>query len=115
MADLLGTEKYAAVAALLIDVEAEMRTQGWWESAPPLPAALRSTMPFHADTLAFNQWVQFIFLPRMHELIEQRLPLPGACGIAPMLEEFSRVSGRNSPRLLQLFADIDSLLSATAP
>jgi uncharacterized protein YqcC (DUF446 family) len=106
--------KHVAVAALLIDIEAELRMLGWWESQPPSPDAMRSTMPFHADTLAFNQWVQFVFLPRMHELIEQRLPLPGACGIAPMLEEFGRVSGRTSQRLLQLFADVDALLTGAS-
>jgi len=100
-----------AIAALLIDIEAELRTLGWWDGVQPSIEALSSTMPFAADTLEFYQWVQFIFLPRMHALIDQQLPLPGACGIAPMLEEYSRVSGRNPARLPQLFAQVDGLLS----
>jgi uncharacterized protein YqcC (DUF446 family) len=108
------TDRYAAVAALLIDIEAELRALGWWDSVQPSVHALSSTMPFAADTLEFYQWVQFVFLPRMHQLVDARQPLPGVCGIAPMLEEYCRVSGRNTTRLLQLFADIDALLGTSA-
>lgn len=105
--------RHVVIAALLIDIEAELRTLGWWDGVQPSIEALSSTMPFAADTLAFYQWVQFIFLPRMHVVIDQQLPLPlpSACGIAPMLEEYSRVSGRNPAHLLQLFAKMDGLLS----
>lgn len=114
MSDLSNTSKRVAVAALLIDIEAELRSLGWWDSAAPSNEALSSTMPFAADTLEFYQWVQFIFLPRMRAMVEQQLPLPGACGITPMLEEYSRVSGRQAARLLQLFAAMDSQLTETA-
>jgi len=105
------TNNYVKLAALLMDLEAELRALGWWDSEPPSADALSSTMPFAADKLEFYQWVQFIFLPRMHVMVDQQLPLPGACGIAPMLEEYSRISGRQSARLQQVFVDIDALLS----
>ena len=107
----LVDDKYLAVADALMDIEAEMRILRWWDVVPPSAQALASTIPFCADTLEFYQWVQFVFLPRMHALVEQRLPLPTACGIAPMLEESSRASGRESANLLKLFARIDQLLA----
>lgn len=105
-------DTYLAVADMLMDIETEMRILRWWDAVPPSPQALASDIPFGADTLEFYQWVQFVFLPRMHALVEQRLPLPTACGIAPMLEESSRASGRESVRLRDLFTRFDTLLSS---
>ena len=112
MIEPLNAGKAVATASLLIDIENELRNLGWWDSVLPARDALNSTMPFAADTLEFYQWVQFLFLPRMHALIEQQLPLPGACGIAPMLEEYGRGRGTQPTRLLQLFAQMDALLNA---
>jgi len=111
MIEPINADKAVTTASLLIDIENELRNLGWWDSVPPARDALASTMPFAADTLEFYQWVQFLFLPRMYALIEQQLPLPAACGIAPMLEEYGRVNGRQPARLLQLFAQLDVLLT----
>ena len=104
-------DKYVDVASMLLDIEAELRNLGWWETQAPAPDALNSTMPFCADSLEFHQWVQFVFLPRMHALVEGRLPLPVTSGIAPMLEEANRVKGRQSTKLLEIFLRFDERLS----
>ncbi|WP_372864362.1 YqcC family protein [Spongiibacter sp.] len=98
------------IAATLIDIEAELRGIGHWDRQSPPPEALRSEQPFAVDTLAFNQWLQFIFIPRMRFLLEQQQALPGACSIAPMAEEFYR--GQNLPvaELLDALRRIDALL-----
>lgn len=74
------------VAELLLDLEAAMRTAALWEALPPDPPALASTEPFCIDTLDFCQWLQFVFLPRMHELLDAGLQLPDKCGIAEMAD-----------------------------
>jgi uncharacterized protein YqcC (DUF446 family) len=76
------------VAAVLIDIEAELRQIGCWQAESPPPAALSSEQPFAVDTLNFAQWLQFIFIPRMRFLIDQQQGLPGVSGIAPMAEEY---------------------------
>ncbi|MBT8149497.1 MAG: YqcC family protein, partial [Pseudomonadales bacterium] len=73
---------YIAVAAELIDIQAEMAALQLWESKRPSAAALASDEPFCIDTLSFSQWVQFIFLERMHEIIANREPLPAQCDVA---------------------------------
>jgi len=103
--------RYHDVAALLIDIEAELRQLGHWQSEAPPEEALRSEQPFAMDTLEFYQWLQFIFIPRVSFLIEQREWLPGECAIAPMAEEYYR--GRRLPvaGLLQALEAVDELLS----
>ena len=100
---------YAEVADQLLRLEAEMRRLQLWESEVPSPEALASSEPFCLDTLTFPQWLQFVFLPRMSQLIEMEQPLPGRCGIAPLAEEmFKNSSGFET--LTVLLTDIDQRL-----
>lgn len=102
------------VAALLIDIEAELRRLGLWESAPPPPEALASDQPFSIDTLTLPQWLQFIFLPTLYRLLAEGRPLPGRCGIAPMAGEYFRGVGMASAALEAALERIDQLLSEEA-
>jgi uncharacterized protein YqcC (DUF446 family) len=100
------------VAAVLIDIEAEMRQIGCWDAVSPPPEALRSEQPFAIDTLNFAQWLQFIFIPKMRFLIDQQQTLPGASGIAPMAEGY--FSGMKLPvdRLMTALRAVDALLGS---
>lgn len=100
------------VAAVLMDIEAELRRMGCWQAEPPAPEALRSEQPFAIDTLNFAQWLQFIFIPRMQFLLDQQQDLPRASGIAPMAEEY--FSGLQLPveGLLTALQAMDALLGS---
>ena len=100
---------YAEVADQLLQLEAEMRRLQLWESEAPSPEALASREPFCVDTLSLPQWLQFVFLPRMSQLIELEQPLPGRSGIAPLAEEFFKNSS-GFDALIVLLADIDQRL-----
>jgi len=99
------------VAEVLIDIESELRQLGLWEMAPPSAEALASDQPFCVDTLTLPQWLQFIFLPTLYELLETEQALPERCGIAPMAEEFFRGSALASTALEQALVRIDTVLS----
>ena len=99
------------VAALLIDIEAQLRQLGLWEKIPPSTEALASQQPFCVDTLTLPQWLQFIFLPTLYDMLEQQQALPGRCGIAPMAEEFFRDSGLATSALFNALTHIDLVLS----
>jgi len=100
-----------AIAALLIDIEAELRTLGLWDKVPPPPAALASSQPFSIDTLTLPQWLQFIFLPTLYRLLEEGEPLPQRCGIAPMAQEYFRGMGLASAALEDALLQMDEMLS----
>jgi uncharacterized protein YqcC (DUF446 family) len=74
------------VADQLLLIERELRVLGWWSDLPPSAEALASVEPFSVDTLDFHQWLQWIFLPRMKQILEHDLPLPNASGILEMGE-----------------------------
>ncbi len=75
------------LADLMLAIEQSMRAADLWHASAPSPAAMASRTPFCADTLAFSEWLQFVFIPRMREIIEHNGPLPGASAIAPLAEE----------------------------
>lgn len=83
MADTLRTD----LLALLDDLEQELRRLGYWEGTPPAPEAFLSTAPFSADTMAFTEWLQWVFLARFRALVEGGHALPGACDVRPMAEQ----------------------------
>lgn len=102
---------YQQLSSTLQQLEAELRRLGWWEEAPPGPQALASTQPFHADTLAFQQWLQWIFIPRIRELIASEGRLPGRCEITPMGEVAWREKSDEVEKLLSLLRSLDRQLS----
>jgi uncharacterized protein YqcC (DUF446 family) len=75
------------LADLMLAIEQAMRDADFWHEEVPTPAAMASRTPFCADTLAFSEWLQFVFIPRMHALIEANAALPNASAIAPLAEE----------------------------
>ena len=97
---------------LLRALETELRAQGRWENLAPPPQALTSTQPFAVDTLDFDQWLQWILLPRMNELLVSQLPLPGNSAIAPMAEEVYDAADPGATRIIMIITDIDLLLCA---
>jgi uncharacterized protein YqcC (DUF446 family) len=103
--------KHLAVAEILIDIEKELRELRLWGAEPPSEEALASTQPFAIDALNFPQWLQFIFIPRLHMMAQQQLPLPSVSGVKPMAEEYFQVLDVNSTPLISHVDRIDKLLS----
>lgn len=100
---------YSDVADQLLQLEVELRRLDLWQAEPPPAEALASREPFCVDTLSLPQWLQFVFLPRMSELVERGQPLPRQCGIAPIAEEYFKDTGAAAP-LVKLLGDIDARL-----
>lgn len=105
---------HTEVAAVLIDIEAELRRLALWDATPPSAEDLASEQPFAVDTLTLPQWLQWIFLPTMYRLIDEKAPLPKKCGITPMAEEYFRGSALAISGLMQALGAVDRLLSQVA-
>lgn len=104
--------RFPQIADQLLLIERELRAQGWWDEIEPSAEALSSVEPFSVDTLDFEQWLQWIFLPRMKMILEQDLPLPNASGIQEMAEMVfaQRNLGGKDRQLQVLLKDFDDLI-----
>jgi uncharacterized protein YqcC (DUF446 family) len=65
-----------AVAALADAVELELRGLGRWSEQPPPPEAFENMGAFGGNTMAFEQWIQFVLLPRIREIVRTRGRFP---------------------------------------
>jgi uncharacterized protein YqcC (DUF446 family) len=99
------------VTLLLRLLEEELRTQNRWDPAPPDAEALRSTVPFAADVLSFDQWLQWILLPRIQALLDLGAALPTRCAIQPMAEEIYADDDLPAQRIIGLLRELDRVLS----
>ena len=79
-------QRFIELTRLLEALETIMRRDGLWHHKPPSLEAMNSSMPFAVDTLEFTDWLQFMFIPRMQTLIDQKMPLPATCIIKPAAE-----------------------------
>ena len=76
--------QYQQVQILLHELKTSMQTVELWDSTTPKASALESNLPFCCDTLYFHEWLQYVFVPKMQVIIEQRLPLPESMLLFPM-------------------------------
>lgn len=105
--------RLSTLANHLLLIERELRVQGWWREAAPSAEALASVEPFCVDTLDFDQWLQWIFLPRMKFILEHDQPLPNASGILAMAEMVYVDRPQESKGLKALLAQFDELIART--
>jgi uncharacterized protein YqcC (DUF446 family) len=88
-------------------IEAEMRRIGFWQSAPLRPEQLHFKQAFAMDTMAFAQWLQFIFLPRVREAAAtNEFPSSSSVG-AQAVREFD--GDTNAGELVTLLSEFDAL------
>lgn len=100
-----------AIADELLLIERALRQAGEWAQTPPSAEALASVEPFCVDTLGFEQWLQWIFLPRMKVILEQGLALPNASGILAMAEMVYMHRPGEGGELMASLRRFDSLIS----
>lgn len=100
------------VAARLAGIEAEMKRIGMWQDAPLRPEQYEFGQAFAADTMVFSQWLQFIFIPRVREVIAQGGQFPSRSEVgAQAFREFVMWPsfGGDTEKLLNLLNEFDAL------
>lgn len=101
----------SAIAALLIDLEAGLRQLDLWSDVSPSQEALTSEQPFAMDSLEFEEWLQFIFLPTIYDVLESDGALPERCAIAPMAEETVGKKALPTKSLISTLKELDQLIT----
>lgn len=98
------------VRQLLEDIRLVMMELALWQTLPPEPQAFESVEPFSLDTMEAQEWLQWVFLPRMHVLLEAGAGLPTRFAITPYVEEALKEQEQISRLLVPLRA-LDELLN----
>ena len=96
---------------LLNELTIVLKSLNLWQIQLPSMAALSSNEPFCCDTLAFEQWLQFIFIPKLTVMINQGDSLPATISLTPMAEECFKYLASNTKPLLDVIQSIDNHLT----
>lgn len=99
------------VMKLLVELEADMRRLGIWSATPPSADKFESQVPFFVDTMPFEQWLQFVLIPKMTALIAENQQLPTNVAISPMAEEALDIPAPAKKSIIKLIAELDSELT----
>lgn len=75
------------MASLLEELERELQALGLWQTESPTLKQLSSREPFSVDILTPQQWLQWIFIPKMGALIEANHGLPSGFEVTPYFEQ----------------------------
>lgn len=99
------------IQSLLDALERELKQLELWLLVLPDEQALQSRLPFCVDTLRFEQWLQFIFIPKMQLLLNSASPLPTKIALLPLAEQVFNASDTRFNRLLSIISALDSHLT----
>jgi uncharacterized protein YqcC (DUF446 family) len=69
-------DSYQRAASYAERIEHELRSLKVWQAMPLPDAAYDSQKAFFADTMTFYQWLQFVLLARVRQIVEKRGAFP---------------------------------------
>ena len=104
-------EARRSLATAIREVAEAMEHDGVWDQPQPPTDAWRSSQPFFADAMNFPQWLRYVLLQRLEELLEEGEPMPDYCDVAPMAEEYARVEARSLTSLIEALQRLDHLVT----
>jgi uncharacterized protein YqcC (DUF446 family) len=101
--------RYEIVAQKIDAIEAEMKRIGYWQDAPLTPEQYDFRAAFAADTMAFPQWLQFIFIPNVRAIVARQGAFPASSQVgAYAVREFDTY-GDEVDNLTTLLIEFDRL------
>jgi uncharacterized protein YqcC (DUF446 family) len=105
-----NSQTLTQVALKIAEIEAEMKAIGYWQSKPLPNEAYDFQQAFAMDTMSFAQWLQFILLPRVAEILEQKADFPtdSMVGVQAMREFDTDVK---ASRLTLLLSEFDEIIN----
>jgi uncharacterized protein YqcC (DUF446 family) len=93
----------------LAAIEAELRRIGLWDV--PRPERTDGSGAFGGDAMSFEQWLRWVFVPRVHELLASAGPWPQSSAVSSKAHREWRMWGDRPDvdRLIELLGEFDAL------
>lgn len=99
-----------AVNKKIEEIEAEMKKINMWNYTPLPEEKYNFTKAFGMDTMAFSQWIQFILIPLVRQILESEGKFPNASMVAVQaMREFDGYD--EAGKLLSLLREFDELFN----
>jgi len=100
--------KIKKIKTKIEQIENEMKRIKLWQEEPLPPEQYDFRQAFAMDTMAFSQWLQFIFIPRVQQLVESKGPFPSESNVGVQaLREMDGFYEANE--LVRMLSEFDQL------
>ena len=99
---------YTAVESKLNEIEAELKRVGFWREEPLPGEAYNFSLAFAMDTMPFAWWLEFVFIPRVREIIAEKGQFPSRSMVgAQAIREYD--TDQDAGELVRLLNEFDDL------
>jgi uncharacterized protein YqcC (DUF446 family) len=107
---MMASDRTGKIAIKVIEIEMELKSLHRWQPTPLPEEAFTDMGAFGANTMTFEQWIQFILIPRIHEIIVERGDFPSGSMLAAYAVRYFDGDGE-SDRLQQHLRELDDLVN----
>ncbi|MFB9887510.1 YqcC family protein [Balneatrix alpica] len=95
----------------LQDLQQALQHANLWSAEPPSEEAMNSQAPFCCDLMSLEQWLQWIFIPRMQAILDAHAKLPANCAIQPMAEESFKDYRADVTQIINVLGRLDHAIN----
>jgi uncharacterized protein YqcC (DUF446 family) len=74
---------YELVSSKADEIEAELKRLGRWMENPLPDECFINMGAFGSNTMSFEQWLQFVLIPRIREIVKEQSDFPAGSNLAP--------------------------------
>lgn len=94
------------------EIEAELKGIGYWQAGPLPPERAKFKEAFATDTMAFSEWLQHVFLPRVRECLKTgEFPASSHVAVQAIREYMMWGNEPETERLIDLLKEFDALFN----
>ena len=105
---------FKELETILSEMENELKNLGLWDVPEPATEAFKSESPFYLDTMSFNEWLHYVLIRRLRDVIAASGKLPGKVRIFPYAYEYYNEDRSRYMGLLRSIHRLDSFFERTA-
>jgi uncharacterized protein YqcC (DUF446 family) len=104
------TDQHQLVLAKANEIEAELKRLNRWEPKPLPEEKFENMGAFGSETMSFVQWIQFVLIQRIQEIVKEEGPFPSESNVGVYaVREFD--TDPEAGVLTQLLSELDALIN----
>jgi uncharacterized protein YqcC (DUF446 family) len=101
---------YELVSSKADEIEVELKRLGRWIENPLPDECFINMGAFGSNTMSFEQWLQFVLIPRIREIVEEKSDFPTGSNLAPYSVRYFD-GDTNAETLQDILYSLDQLIN----
>jgi uncharacterized protein YqcC (DUF446 family) len=105
------TDQHKLVLTKANEIEAELKRLNRWSETPLPEEKFENMGAFGSETMAFEQWIQFVLIDRIHEIVKGEGAFPSESNVGVYaVREFD--GDLEAGTLIQLLSELDAMINS---